>query len=151
MGQITAEVARVSSASRNTTQACADKPLVKGPSDGTVFTAYTSGSEDRSLPAIIPLRIQGVTFWAYLDTGSGRNFISKEAIKKLSLKPTRHETRQIVTINGVRKHSMSIFNVKLDVLDNRTSELEITGSEMADFTTVRRPTIRELKTKYEHA
>ena len=70
-----------------------DKPLVKGPSDGTVFTAYTSGSEDRSLPAIIPLKIQGVTFWAYLDTGPGRNFVSKEAIKKLNLKPTRHETR----------------------------------------------------------
>ena len=47
---------------------------------------------------------------------------------------------------------MPIFNVKLDALDNRTSEqIEITGSEMADFTTVRRPTIRELKSKYEHA
>ena len=47
---------------------------------------------------------------------------------------------------------MPIFNVKLDVLDNRTSEqIEIPESEMADFTTVRRPTIRELKTKYEHA
>jgi len=47
---------------------------------------------------------------------------------------------------------MPIFNVKLDALDNRTSEqIEITGSEMADFTAVRRPTIKELKTKYKHA
>lgn len=66
------------------------------------------GSEDRSLPAIIPLEVQGVTLWAYLDTGSGRNFISKEAIKKLNLKPSRHETRRIVAINGVQRHSVPI-------------------------------------------
>ena len=45
-----------------------------------MFTAYNPGSEDRSLPAIIPLKIQGITLWAYLDTGSGRNFISREAM-----------------------------------------------------------------------
>ena len=47
---------------------------------------------------------------------------------------------------------MPIFEVRLDSLDNRTSEqVEITGSKMEDFTTVRRPTVRELKTKYEHS
>ena len=87
-----------------------------------------------------------------LDTGSGRNFISREAIKKLNLKPKRHESRQFVTINGVQKQSIPIFEVRLDSLDNRASEqVEITGSKMEDFTTVRTPTVRELKTKYEHA
>lgn len=47
---------------------------------------------------------------------------------------------------------MPIFEVTLDSLDNRTSEtIEITGSKMEDFTTVRGPTVRELKSKYEHA
>ena len=88
----------------------------------------------------------------YLETGSVRNFISREAIKKLNLKPKRHESRQFVTINGVQKQSMPIFEVRLDSLDNRASkQVEITGSKMEDFTTVRRPTVRELKTKYEHA
>ena len=129
-----------------------DRASLNRPSDGTVFTAYNPGSEDRSLPAIIPLKIQGVILWAYLDTGSGRNFISREAMKKLNLKPKRHESRQFVTINGVQKQSMPIFKVRLDSLDNSTSEqVEITGSKMEDFTTVRRPTVRELKTKYEHA
>ena len=42
--------------------------------------------------------------------------------------------------------------MRLDSLDHRTSEqIEITGSEMADFTIVRRLTVRELKAKYEHA
>lgn len=121
-----------------------DRPSLNGPIDGTVFTAYNPGSEDRSLP--------GSHLGAYLDTDSGRNFISKEAIKKLNLKPKRHESRQFLTINGVQKQSMPIFEVRLDSLDNRTSEqVEITGSKMEDFTTVRRPTVRELKTKYEHA
>ena len=36
------------------------------------------------LPAIIPVSIGGQVLWAYLDTGSGRNFISREAV---SLEP----------------------------------------------------------------
>jgi len=73
-------------------------------------------------------------------------------MKKLNLKPKRHESRQFVTINGVQKQSMPIFEVRLNSLDNSTSELvEITGSKMEDFTTVKRPTVRELTTKYEHA
>ena len=137
--------------SRHHTSLC-DRHLVNGASDGTVFTAYNPGSEDRSLPAIIPLKIQGITLWAYLDTGSGRNFISREAIEKLNLKPMRHESRQFVTINGVQKQSLPLFEVRLYSLDHRTSErVEITGSKMADFTAVRRPTVKELKTRYEHA
>ena len=47
---------------------------------------------------------------------------------------------------------MAIFDVKLDSLDGRASEkVEIAGSEMPDFTTVKRPTLRELKAKYKHA
>ena len=65
--------------------------------------------------------------------GSGRNFISREAIEKLSLTPTILESRQIVTINGVKKQSTHIFDVRLDSLDDRASEqVEITGSKMAD-------------------
>ena len=110
------------------------------------------GSEDRSLPAIIPLEVQGVTLWAYLDTGSGRNFISKEAVKKLNLKPSRHETRRIVTINGVQRHSVPIFNVRIHSLDDTTTEpIEISRSEYTTFTTAKKPTIGKLKSKYEHA
>ena len=137
--------------SRHHTSLC-DRHLVNGASDGTVFTAYNPGSEDRSLPAIIPLKIQGITLWAYSDTSSGRNFISRKAIEKLNLKPTRHESRQFVTINGVQKQSLPIFEVRLDSLGHRMSErVEITGSKMADFTTMRRPNVKKLKTRYEHA
>ena len=75
--------------------------------------------------------------WAYLDIGSGRNFISREAIKKLNLKPKRHESRQFVTINGVQKQSMPIFEVSFDSQGNRASaQVEITGGKMEDFITV---------------
>ena len=78
--------------------------------------------------------------------------MSRDAIKKLNLKPKRHESRQFVAINGVQKQSMPILEVRPDFLDNRTSEqVEITGNKMEGFTTVRIPTIRELKTKDGHA
>lgn len=116
--------------------------MVNRPSDGMVFTAYNPGSENRSLPAIIPLKIQGIALWAYLDTGLGRNFISREAIEKLNLKPTRHESRQFVTINGVQEQPLPTFEVRLDSLDHRMSE----QVEITDFTTV-----KELTTRYKHA
>ena len=33
------------------------------------------------------MNIEDVTLWAYLDTGSGRNFISQDATAKLKLPP----------------------------------------------------------------
>ena len=104
--------------------------------------------EDQSLPVIIPPKIQEINLWAHFDTDSRRNFISREAVEKLNLKPPNHKSRQIVTINGVQKQSLPIFEVRLDGLDDRTSkQVEITGSKI-NFTTLRRPSIRA--TIYEH-
>ena len=41
--------------------------------------------EEPTLPAIIPVRLNAEVFWAFLDTGSGKNFISSEAAEKLNL------------------------------------------------------------------
>ena len=118
-----------------------------------MLSGYTSSPsiEEKSLPAIVPLKIQDQTFWAYLDTGSGRNFISKQAVKRLKLSPIRHETRNLVTVNGVKKKSMPVYDVTINSVDGQASEhVEITGSEMSDFTTIRRPTLQEFKEKYKH-
>ena len=46
---------------------------------------------------------------------------------------------------------MPVFKVTIDSVDGRASEsIEITGTEIPDFTTVKRPTFIELKEKYEH-
>ena len=71
--------------------------------DQAELNGYTpAASEEKLLPAIIPVKVQGITLWAYLDTGSGRNFISNEAVKRLKLTPLRYETRWTVQ----SKHSM---------------------------------------------
>ena len=118
--------------------------------ENPVLTVYTPSAEE-TLPAIIPVKINGTTLWAYLDTGSGRNFISEEAIKRLQLNPVRHETRQIVTLSGTQKQSMPIFDLTIDSVDGQARErIEVTGAKMADFTTIRRPNLSTLKWKYEH-
>ena len=117
-----------------------------------MLSVFTPVAEELALPAIIPVKIQGLTFWAYLDTGSGRNFISSEAANQLKLNPTHHETRQMVTLNGTKRQSMPIFHIAMDSLDGKTRErIEVTGSKMPEFATVRRPDMNELKLKYEHA
>ena len=97
------------------------------------------------------MKIQGSTFWAHLDTGSGRNFISKEAANKLKLNPKRNESRHIVTVNGTKKQSMPIYDVTINSIDSKAIEkIEITGSKLTDFTTIKRPTLSELKGEYQH-
>ena len=97
------------------------------------------------------MSINGYTLWVYLDTGLGRNFISREAAKKLKLSPTHHESREIVTVNGTSRQSMPIFQTTIDSLDGEVhEEIELTGSRLQDFTTVRRPDMNDLKMKYTH-
>lgn len=115
-----------------------------------VLDAYTDDKE--SLPAIIPMKVQVETLWVYLDTGSGRNFVSNDAIKRLKLEPIRHEVRQIVTINGSKEQSLPIYNFEIKSVDEKQVETaEVTGSKMQTFTTIMRPNISVLKEKLEHA
>ncbi len=113
---------------------------------------YIPTNKQKSLPAIVLLKIQREILWANLQTASGWNFISSNARKKLNLSTTRHECRQIVTVNGVRKQSLPLYEVTLNSLDGRAKErMEIAGFTMPDFTEVKRPAVKELQKKYEHA
>ena len=83
------------------------------------------------LPAIIPVSIEGQVLSAYL--GSGRNFISREAIKLLKLMPTRHETRAIVTVSGTKVQS--IFDTHFESPDfshYSESQLKLKYSHIQD-------------------
>ena len=88
----------------------------------SVFTGYTSPVEGQTLPPMIPVNIKGTTLWAYLDSGSSRNFISSDAARKLKSTPVRHETRRIVTLSGTTKQSLPIFEVTMTSLDGKTRE-----------------------------
>ena len=54
--------------------------------DHPLLTVYAPSAEE-TLPAIIPVKINGTTLWAYLDTGSGRNFISLDAVRRRKINP----------------------------------------------------------------
>ena len=46
---------------------------------------------------------------------------------------------------------MPIFNLVIESLDGKASEkIQLTGTKLRDFTTVRRPDINQLKEQYEH-
>ena len=63
----------------------------------------------------------------------------------------RHESRNILIVNGSKRASMPVFKVMIKLVDGKASEnIEITGTEMPDFTTVKRPTFIELQEKYKH-
>ena len=131
---------------------CERNENLKPNTDGNrVLNGYSNSPEEKSLPPIVPVEIKGEVMWAYLDTGSAKNFVSRDTAKKLNLKPKCHEVREIVTLNGVTKQSMPIYEIEINALDGKARErIEVTGSKLSDFTTVNRPVISELKEKYEH-
>ena len=133
---------------------CERNENLKPNTDGNrVLNGYSNSPEEKSLPPIVPVEIKGEVMWAYLDTGSAKNFVSRDTAKKLNLKLKRHEVKrhEIVTLNGVTKQSMPIYEIEINALDGKARErIEVTGSKLSDFTTVNRPVISELKEKYEH-
>ena len=104
-----------------------DRHSINGLTHGTVLTACNPGSEDQSLPVIIPPKIQEINLWAYFDTDFWKNFTSREAVQKLNLKPPSHESRQIVTINGVQKQSWPIFEDLIVWMIKRESKQKSLG------------------------
>ena len=54
--------------------------------------------------------------------------------------------REILTVNGTKRQSMPIFNLLIESLGGKESEkIQVTGTKLRDFTTVRRPDISKLK------
>ena len=124
---------------------------MKEQASSTWYTTQPQLIEEKTLPAIVPLKLQGKTFWAHLDIGAGRDFISKDAAKTPQLKPIRYEVRHLMTVNGTKKQSLPIYQIAINSLDGISSErIEVTGVDLPDFTTVERPSIKELKEKFNH-
>ena len=77
--------------------------------------------------------------------------ISQDAIAKLKLPHVYHETRHIVTVSGSKRQFMSVFNVEIASLDGNAKEkIEVTGTRMPNFTTIKRPDMNKLKQKFNH-
>jgi hypothetical protein len=112
------------------------------------MTAFTPAIDEPTVPPIISVKLKGEVFWTFLDTGSERNFISREAAET---EPARHETKEI-TVNNSTRQSMPIFEVMIESLDGnaRVEEIELMGSKLNDFTTVRRSDMNKLKLEYKH-
>ena len=81
-------------------------------SSNAVLNGYTPSFEEKSLPANSPIETQRDHI-----LGVSRHRIGEElnlkAINRLGLKPPRHESRQIVTVNGTKKQSLPVFSEKI--------------------------------------
>ena len=70
--------------------------------------------------------------------------LSRDAVERLQLTPSSHESHHIVTVNGVKKQSLPLYEVTMKALNGTEQEkIEITGSNMADFTVVKRPKVKD--------
>ena len=57
------------------------------------LTGYTIYVEEKVLPAIISVCVEGEILWAYLDTSSSRNFISRETVFTTVRRPDMNQLK----------------------------------------------------------
>ena len=63
----------------------------------------------------------------------------------------RQEFKEIITVNGTKRQKMPIYKVTIESLDGTAKEdIELAGSAMQHFTTVKRSDMNKLKLSYDH-
>ena len=78
-------------------------------------------------------------------------FVTVETCTKLKLRPAGHELKEIIRVNSSTKQSMPILEIMIESLDGKAQEdIELTGSKLNDFITIRRPDMNQLKHEFEH-
>lgn len=74
----------------------------------TLYSLYTSTpSAEETLTTIIPSKVNGTALCGYLDTGSGRNFISLNAVRRLKL--TQYVMKPSIANGYVESNTKTIY------------------------------------------
>ena len=93
---------------------------------GSLNCGYTPSGEC-ALP-LIPVEIKGETIWGFLDTCSTKNYNSRQAVERCSLKPVRWGTVSLRIVEGQGKTSTRpVYRISTYDLRGHKFEFEVIG------------------------
>ena len=123
------------------------------PKDGrkdknTLMTA--SGSNEGILP-IIPIKVDGITCRALIDTGAGSSYASGKLIDLLKKKPCETKTRRVDMLISSQVTKLEVYDTLVESLDGDFSmSVKLTKVHKGELLTVDNPHYQQLIDSYSH-
>ena len=108
----------------------------------TLLTA--SGCKEGILP-IIPIKVDGITCRALVDTEAGSSYASDKLINLLKKKPCETKTKRVDMLITSEVTKLEMYNAQIESLDGGFSiEVKLTRVHKGELLTVDNPKYQEL-------
>ena len=109
-----------------------------------------SGSNEGILP-IIPIKVDGITCRALIDTGAGSSYASGKLIDLLKKKPCETKTRRVDMLISSQVTKLEMYNTLVESLDGDFSmSVKLTKVHKGELLTVDNPHYQQLIDSYSH-
>ena len=109
-----------------------------------------SGSNEGILP-IIPMKVDGITCRALIDTGAGSSYTSGKLIDLFKKKPCETKTRRVDMLVSSQVAKLEVYDTLVESLDGDFStSVKLTKVHKGELLTVDNPHYQQLIDSYSH-
>ena len=110
-----------------------------------------SNSETTTIHATVKAKVNGQDVRIMIDTGASSSYICSDLVTKLSLRPTRKETKCIEQMYGTVTKRVEIYriNVTSNAVEGFSLDVDCINAEKPVLTHLPNPKITELKRKFQ--
>ena len=110
-----------------------------------------SNSETTTIHATVKAKVNGQDVRIMIDTGASSSYICSDLVTKLSLRPTRKETKCIEQMYGTVTKRVEIYriNVTSNAVEGFSLDVDCVNAEKPVRTHLPNPKITELKRKFQ--
>ena len=135
---------------RHHTSICDRKPIFTSETGEKKTLMTASGCKEGILP-IIPIKVDGITCRALIDTGAGSSYASGKLISLLKKKPRETKTKRVDMLITSQVTKLEMYDARIESLDGGFSmEVKLTKVHKGELLTVDNPKYQELINNYDH-
>ena len=135
---------------RHHTSICDRKHTPQAGTDDKKTLMTANGSNEGILP-IIPIKVDGITCRALIDTGAGSSYASGKLIDLLKKKPCETKTRRVDMLMSSQVTKLEVYNTLIESLDgNFSMSVKLTKVHKGELLTVDNPKYQQLIDNYSH-
>ena len=135
---------------RHHTSICDRKHTPQAGTDDKKTLMTANGSNEGILP-IIPIKVDGITCHALIDTGAGSSYASGKLIDLLKKKPCETKTKRVDMLMSSQVTKLEVYNTLIESLDgNFSMSVKLTKVHKGELLTVDNPEYQQLIDNYSH-
>ena len=135
---------------RHHTLICDRKQTLTSESGEKKILMTASGFKEGILP-IIPIKVDGITCRALIDTGAGSSCASGKLINLLKKKPCEMKTKRVDMVITSQVTNLEMYDARIESADRGFSmEVKLTEVHKGKLLTADNPKYQELINNYDH-